>query len=187
MRRSTGRRRTSPRRHSAVSTGRRWRRACRGPVRPAGRGVAVVDPQAFAGAVIAGLGDVGAHMCAEIAGGTFVPAVAAMVLFWCSVIHSGAVGAMEMNAMLPAMIAVMWLRRREYSTACALTRAGGERVRPPVEGAERSHCARPHVLVHWGVVWIGHATALWWGPPVTTSTRGLQAPRRCCTAARRPR
>jgi hypothetical protein len=54
-------------------------------------------------------------MCAEMAGAMFVPAVAAVVLFWCSVIHSGAVGAVEMNAMLPAMIAVMLLRRREYS------------------------------------------------------------------------
>ena len=54
-------------------------------------------------------------MCAEMAGAMFVPAVAAIVLFWCSVIHSGAVSAVEMNAMLPAMIAVMLLRRSEYS------------------------------------------------------------------------
>lgn len=54
-------------------------------------------------------------MCAEMGGAMFVPAVAAIVLFWCSVIHSGSVGAVEMNAMLPAMIAVMLLRRSEYS------------------------------------------------------------------------
>jgi hypothetical protein len=54
-------------------------------------------------------------MCAEMAGAMFVPAVAAIVLFWCSVIHSGSVGAVEMTAMLPAMIAVMLLRRSEYS------------------------------------------------------------------------
>ena len=54
-------------------------------------------------------------MCAEMAGAMFVPAVVAIVLFWCSVIHSGAIGAVEMNAMLPAMIAVMLLRRSEYS------------------------------------------------------------------------
>jgi hypothetical protein len=54
-------------------------------------------------------------MCAEMAGAMLVPAVAAIVLFWCSVIHSGSVSAVEMNAMLPAMIAVMLLRRSEYS------------------------------------------------------------------------
>jgi flagellar biosynthetic protein FliP len=54
-------------------------------------------------------------MCAEMAGAMFVPAAAAVVLFWCSVIHGGAVGAVEMNAMPAAMIAVMLLRRREYS------------------------------------------------------------------------
>ena len=54
-------------------------------------------------------------MCAEMGGAMFVPAVAAIVLFWCSVIHSGSVAAVEMNAMLPAMIAVMLLRRSEYS------------------------------------------------------------------------
>jgi hypothetical protein len=54
-------------------------------------------------------------VCAEMAGAMFVPAVAAIALFWCSVIHAGSVGAVEMNAMLPAIIAVMLLRRGEYS------------------------------------------------------------------------
>jgi hypothetical protein len=54
-------------------------------------------------------------MCAEMAGAMFVPAVAAIALLWCSVIHAGSVGAVEMNAMLPAMISVMLLRRGEYS------------------------------------------------------------------------
>jgi hypothetical protein len=54
-------------------------------------------------------------MCAEMAGAMFAPAVLAIVLFWCSVIHGTAIGPMTMAAMLPAMIAVMLLRRTEYS------------------------------------------------------------------------
>jgi hypothetical protein len=54
-------------------------------------------------------------MCAEMAGAMFVPAVVAIVLFWCAVIHGRAIGGVEMAAMLPAMIAVMLLRRTEYS------------------------------------------------------------------------
>jgi len=54
-------------------------------------------------------------MCAEMAGAMFVPAAAAIVLFWCAVIHSSAIEGVEMAAMLPAMIAVMLLRRTEYS------------------------------------------------------------------------
>jgi hypothetical protein len=54
-------------------------------------------------------------MCAEMAGAMFVPAVIAIVLFWCAVIHSHSVTAMGMAAMVPAMIAVMLLRRTEYS------------------------------------------------------------------------
>jgi hypothetical protein len=54
-------------------------------------------------------------MCAEMAGAMFVPAVVAIVLFWCAVIHGRAIGGVEMAAMLPAMVAVMLLRRTEYS------------------------------------------------------------------------
>jgi hypothetical protein len=54
-------------------------------------------------------------MCAEMAGAMFAPAVAAIVLFWCSVIHGTSIGPVTMAAMLPAMIAVMLLRRGEYS------------------------------------------------------------------------
>jgi hypothetical protein len=54
-------------------------------------------------------------MCSEMAGAMFVAAVIAIVLFWCAVIHSHSVTAMEMAAMFPAMIAVMLLRRTEYS------------------------------------------------------------------------
>ena len=36
----------------------------------------------------------------------FAPAVLAIVLFWCAVIHGDSVGRVEMMAMLPAMIAV---------------------------------------------------------------------------------
>jgi flagellar biosynthetic protein FliP len=54
-------------------------------------------------------------MCAEMAGAMFAPAVLAIVLFWCAVIHGDSVGRVEMMGMLPAMIAVMLLRRTEYS------------------------------------------------------------------------
>ena len=54
-------------------------------------------------------------MCAEMAGAMFAPAVAAIVLFWCAVIHGGAIGGVTMVGMVPAMIAVMLLRRGEYS------------------------------------------------------------------------
>jgi flagellar biosynthetic protein FliP len=54
-------------------------------------------------------------MCAEMAGAMFVPAIAAIVLFWCAVIHSGSILAVEHLPMLPAMIGVMLLRRTEYS------------------------------------------------------------------------
>ena len=54
-------------------------------------------------------------MCAEMAGAMFVPAVLAIVLFWCAVIHGEAIARVEMTAMLPAMIAVMLFRRTEYS------------------------------------------------------------------------
>jgi hypothetical protein len=54
-------------------------------------------------------------MCAEMAGAMFVPAVAAIVLFWCAVIHGRAIGGVAMAAMVPAMIGVMLLRRTEYS------------------------------------------------------------------------
>ncbi len=54
-------------------------------------------------------------MCAEMGGAMFLPAIAALILFWCSVIHSNSVGGVEMGVMLPAMIAVMLVRRTEYS------------------------------------------------------------------------
>ena len=54
-------------------------------------------------------------MCAEMGGAMFLPAIAALVLFWCSAIHTSAVGGVTMGAMLPAMLAVMLLRRAEYS------------------------------------------------------------------------
>jgi hypothetical protein len=54
-------------------------------------------------------------MCAEMAGAMFVPAIAAIVLFWCAVINSGSILAVEHLPMLPAMVAVMLFRRTEYS------------------------------------------------------------------------
>jgi hypothetical protein len=50
-----------------------------------------------------------------MAGAMFVPAVAGIVLFWCAVIHGTAIGGVAMAGMVPAMIAVMLLRRTEYS------------------------------------------------------------------------
>ena len=52
---------------------------------------------------------------AEMAGAMFVPALVAIVLFWCAVIHSESIFSVEHAAMLPAMIAVMLLHRDEYS------------------------------------------------------------------------
>ena len=54
-------------------------------------------------------------MCVEMAGAMFVPAVAAILLFWCAVIHGESIARVEMAAMLPAMILVMLFRRTEYS------------------------------------------------------------------------
>jgi len=54
-------------------------------------------------------------MCGQMAGAMFLPALAALVLFWCSLIHTRAVGGVEMAAMVPAMLAVMLFRRGEYS------------------------------------------------------------------------
>jgi hypothetical protein len=53
-------------------------------------------------------------MCGEMAGAMFLPAVAGLVLFWCSVIDAKSVGGVEMGTMAPAMLAVMLLRRTEY-------------------------------------------------------------------------
>ena len=52
---------------------------------------------------------------AEMAAAMFFPAIAAIVLFWCALIHSESTLALEHAAMLPAMIAVMLLHRSEYS------------------------------------------------------------------------
>jgi hypothetical protein len=55
-------------------------------------------------------------MCAEMACAMVIPAIAAIVLFWCGVIHSGpSLLSVEHAAMIPAMIAIMLVRRREYS------------------------------------------------------------------------
>jgi hypothetical protein len=54
-------------------------------------------------------------MCAEMGGAMFLPAIVALVLFWCSVIHTRSVGGIEMGVMLPAMLAVMLYRWTEYS------------------------------------------------------------------------
>lgn len=52
---------------------------------------------------------------AEMGGAMFVPAIAAILLFWCAVVHSDAILRIEHMAMIPAMLAVMLLHRGEYS------------------------------------------------------------------------
>ncbi len=70
-------------------------------------------------------------MCCEMGGAMFLPAIFALILFWCSAIHTRSVGGVEMGAMVPAMIAVMMLRRSEYSqpvqTHAQVTAAGQPR------------------------------------------------------------
>jgi hypothetical protein len=51
----------------------------------------------------------------EMAGAMFVPALAAIALFWGGVIQSGGILVLEHVAMIPAMIAVMLVHRGEYS------------------------------------------------------------------------
>ena len=65
-------------------------------------------------------------MCGEMAGAMFLPAIAGLILFWCSVIHTGSVGGVEMGAMVPAMFAVMLLRRTEYSQPVRRSEAVGQ-------------------------------------------------------------
>jgi hypothetical protein len=55
-------------------------------------------------------------MCAEMAAAMLVPAILAIALFWAGMLPSGrSIAAAEMVVMVPAMIAVMLLRRTEYS------------------------------------------------------------------------
>ena len=54
-------------------------------------------------------------MCAEMGAAMFVPAIAAIVLLWCGVVHSGSLMGVVHAPMIPAMVAVMLVRRREYS------------------------------------------------------------------------
>jgi hypothetical protein len=58
-------------------------------------------------------------------GAMFVPAIAAIVLFWCTLIQSESILALEHAAMLPAMLAVMLLHRSEYSRPVHLRRISG--------------------------------------------------------------
>jgi hypothetical protein len=62
---------------------------------------------------------------AEMGGAMFVPAIAAIVLFWCTLIQSESILALEHAAMLPAMLAVMLLHRSEYSRPVHLRRISG--------------------------------------------------------------
>ena len=60
---------------------------------------------------------------AEMAGAMFVPALGAIVLFWVGIIQSGGILVLEHAAMIPAMIAVMLVRRTEYARPVHHTRA----------------------------------------------------------------
>lgn len=51
----------------------------------------------------------------EMSAAMFVPALAALVLFWCAVVHRDSILALEHAAMLPAMVAVMLWHRTEYA------------------------------------------------------------------------
>ena len=83
-------------------------------------------------------------MCAEMGGAMFLPAIAGLILFWCSVIHTRSVGGVEMGAMVPAMLAVMLFRRTEYSqpvSSHARGRSAGS------EAGTRSHSRwKTHLL-----------------------------------------
>ena len=52
---------------------------------------------------------------AEMTGAMFVPAVAAIALYWAGVLGSGGVMAVEHAGMIPAMLAVMLWRLDEYT------------------------------------------------------------------------
>jgi hypothetical protein len=54
-------------------------------------------------------------MCAEMAAAMFVPAIPAIALFRTGVVDGSGAGGVLMGAMVPAMLAVMLLRRTEYS------------------------------------------------------------------------
>jgi flagellar biosynthetic protein FliP len=62
---------------------------------------------------------------AEMGGAMFVPAAAAIVLFWCSLVTSDSILPLQHVAMLPAMIAVMLFHRGEYSLPVHSHRAHG--------------------------------------------------------------
>jgi hypothetical protein len=84
-------------------------------------------------------------MCGEMAGAMFLPAFAALVLFWCSVVHTRAVGGVEMAAMVPAMLAVMLFRRSEYSQPVrshARRRSGEAEARARSRRSRKSHLLR---------------------------------------------
>lgn len=83
-------------------------------------------------------------MCAEMGGAMFLPAIAALTLFWCSAIHSKSVGGVEMGAMLPAMLGVMLFRLTEYSQP---VHAHGRRRSARAEAGARSRRRRwkPHL------------------------------------------
>jgi hypothetical protein len=63
-------------------------------------------------------------MCAEMGAAMFVPAIAAIVLLWCGVIHSGSLLGVVHAPMIPAMVAVMLVRRTEYSQPVTRSAAG---------------------------------------------------------------
>ncbi len=81
-------------------------------------------------------------MCGEMAGAMFLPAIAGLILFWCSVIHTRSVGGVEMGAMVPAMIAVMLFRRLEYSQPVYSNARSGS------AGAEAGAPSRTHWKPH---------------------------------------
>ena len=82
-------------------------------------------------------------MCAEMAAAMIVPAILAIVLYWCAVIHGHSIAAVQMAVMVPAMIAVMLLRRTAYSRSPSRNvrrRQSSTAPDPPPASFDRAHC-----------------------------------------------
>lgn len=83
-------------------------------------------------------------MCAEMGGAMFLPAIAALILFWCSAIHTKSVGGVEMGTMVPAMLGVMLFRLTEYSQPPSTHMVERDRPRrKPGHGATVLEVPRP--------------------------------------------
>jgi hypothetical protein len=78
----------------------------------------------------------------EMAGAMFIPAMVAIVLFWCAVIHKDAILSVQHLAMLPAMVGVMLLHRGEFSNPHGRFPASGTRADGGVESLDQAPTGR---------------------------------------------